>query len=245
MRFLKIVLFIVLTSSAWTTQAACSQFAAKDLSVERFTDVGGGQVRWEQGILYLKQGFIASTNGVYDMTIFSLTPALVAPINGQTIIGLALWTGLEGTPLPGGNYLCNYSRSAATYSVNDVANVIVSAKAATVKTPKISISAVDPQASETAGDPGQFLVALNAPTTKNIRVKLDISGKATNGKDYQRIARALLIPAGNVSGIIEILPVDDVKREGTEKVTIRLAREGIRGYTVKRAVASVSIFDND
>lgn len=89
------------------------------------------------------------------------------------------------------------------------------------------------------------MVALNAPTTHNIRVKLDISGKATNRKDYQRIARALLIPAGNVSGIIEIEPNDDIKREGTEKVIIKLAREGIRGYTVKRAVASVSIIDND
>lgn len=161
---------------------------------------------------------------------------------------MALWTGLNN--IPNANF-SKFTRSVETYSIDGVPNVIISLSGAgggsgipTVKKPKISISAVDPQATETAGDTAQFLVALNAPTTKNVRIKLIISGKATNGKDYQRIARALLIPAGNVSGIIEIDPIDDVKREGPEKVTIKLAAGG-KAYTLKRAAASVTIIDND
>lgn len=243
MNFLKMAVFVALSFSAWTAQSACSQFAAKDVSVERFTDVGGDQVRWEQGTLFLNRGFIPTTSGDYDMTGFDLTPAILAQINGQAIMNLSLWVGLEGTPIPGGNYFCNFSRSAATYPVREVPNVIVSAKAATVKTPKVSISAVDPSCTETAGDTCQFMVVLNAPTTRSIRVKFAITGKATQGKDYARLPRSLLIPGGNVSGIIELVPIDDTKPEGTEAVKLKLLPHS--SYKAKRGFATVQILDND
>lgn len=236
---------MVVCLGGWNAQAA--GIVIEDFSGDRFTDLGGGQVRWEQGTLFVKQGFIPQTSLDVSFSQFELTQDVVNAINGKIVQTLSLWTAL--TNINGADY-GKFTRSVETYSVRGVPNVIISLSGAsggggaTVKKPKISISAVDPQATETAGDTAQFLIALNAPTTKNIRIKLAISGKATNGKDYQRIARGLLIPAGNVSGIIEIEPIDDIKREGSEKVTIKLASGG-KAYTLKRAAASVTILDND
>lgn len=92
------------------------------------------------------------------------------------------------------------------------------------------------------------MIALNAPTTHNVRVKYTIAGKATKGKDYQKIGNSLLIPAGNVSGIIEILPLDDTKHEGAETVQIKLLLESGKSYKAlsgRRASATVQILDND
>ncbi len=116
----------------------------------------------------------------------------------------------------------------------------------TVKTPNVRISAVDPIASESPGDSGRFMVSLNAPSKRNLLVKFEDSGKATKGRDYRRFPNYLVIPAGKVSGTIEILPVDDVKKEGTERVTLKLVGEGINGYNVRSpSVATVMILDND
>lgn len=248
MRFLKALLLTLVFISGSIAQAA--GVVIGDFNVNRFTDLGGGQVRWEQGTLYVKQGFIPITSSNFPFSSFELTQDVVNAINGKTVATLALWTGL--TNINGADF-SKFTRSVETYSIDGVPNVIVSLSGAgggsgipAVKTPKVSISAVDPQASETAGDTAQFLVALNAPTTKNIRVKLDIAGKATKGKDYKRIAPSLLIPAGNVSGIIEVIPVNDVQREGIENIVIKLARGSIKGYTVgKPAAAKVQILDND
>jgi hypothetical protein len=245
MQSLKMIMLMVVCLGGWNAQAA--GIVIEDFSGDRFTDLGGGQVRWEQGTLFVKQGFIPQTSLDVSFSQFELTQDVVNAINGKIVQTLSLWTAL--TNINGADY-GKFTRSVETYSVRGVPNVIISLSGAsggggaTVKKPKISISAVDPQATETAGDTAQFLIALNAPTTKNIRIKLAISGKATNGKDYQRIARGLLIPAGNVSGIIEIEPIDDIKREGSEKVTIKLASGG-KAYTLKRAAASVTILDND
>lgn len=236
---------MVVCLGGWNAQAA--GIVIEDFSGDRFTDLGGGQVRWEQGTLFVKQGFIPQTSLDVSFSQFELTQDVVNAINGKIVQTLSLWTAL--TNINGADY-GKFTRSVETYSVRGVPNVIISLSGAsggggaTVKKPKISISAVDPQATETAGDTAQFLIALNAPTTKNIRIKLAISGKATNGKDYQRIARGLLIPAGNVSAIIEIEPIDDIKREDPEKVTIKLVGGG-KAYTLKRAAASVTILDND
>jgi hypothetical protein len=182
------------------------------------------------------------------ITYSDITPEVVAAFAGRPVMGLAFYTIYANSP----SYSV-FTRSVETYSIHGSPYVIVSVNGAggggtsplpTVKKPSVSISAVDLQASETAGDAAQFLIVLNAPTTKNIRIKLIISGKATNGKDYQKIPRAVLIPAGNVSGIIEIEPINDVKREGPEKVTIKLAAGG-KAYSLKGAVASVTIIDND
>lgn len=117
---------------------------------------------------------------------------------------------------------------------------------ATVANPSVSISAVDPLASEASGDPGKFMINLNAPSAKNIKVKYSIEGKATKGKDYRKFSSSMIIPAGSVFGAIDVWPVDDKENERTEKVTLKLSKKGIKGYSVKgRTMAHVKILDDD
>ena len=120
------------------------------------------------------------------------------------------------------------------------------AQLATVATPKLSISAVDPLASEASGDPGKFMINLNAPSAKSIKVKYRIEGNAKKGKDYRKFSSSLVIPAGSVFGAIDVWPVNDSENERTEKVTLKLSNKGIKGYTVKgRAAANIKILDDD
>ena len=120
------------------------------------------------------------------------------------------------------------------------------AQIATVATPKVSISAVDPLASEATGDPGKFMINLNAPSAKNIKVKYSVEGTAKIGKDYRKFSSSLVIPAGSVFGAIDVWPLNDNENERTEKVTLKLSNKGIKGYTVKgRAAANIKILDDD
>lgn len=63
MKYIKVLMFLALCLNGLAVQAKCSQFAEKQLGVARFTDIGGGQVRWEQGFLFLKQWFVPITSG--------------------------------------------------------------------------------------------------------------------------------------------------------------------------------------
>ena len=120
------------------------------------------------------------------------------------------------------------------------------AQLATVASPKVSITAVDPLASEASGDPGKFMINLNAPSAKNIKVKYSVEGNATKGKDYRKFSSSLVIPAGSVFGAIDVWPVNDKRNEGTEKVTLKLSHKGTKGYSVKgRSVANIKILDDD
>lgn len=249
MKIIKMMAIIALVFNVAGIDAKCNKFASKELSVERFTDAGNGEVRWEQGTLLLKQGFIPITSSNLTLGTFDLTPALVSQINGQTVIPLSLWTSFEGS---GGSIgtspLCNFSRSVATFSINSVPYVLVSTKEASTKKPKVSISAVDPSASETAGDTGQFMITLNAPSNRTIRVKLEATGgKAKKNRDFTGIPKSVVIPSGNVSAIVEVLPIDDTEVEGPEDVKVKVS-SGDNAYSALvggRGKASLIINDND
>jgi hypothetical protein len=55
---------------------------------------------------------------------------------------------------------------------------------------------------------------MECPLNRTIRVKLQASGKAKNNRDYTGVRKGVVIPSGNVSAIVEVLPVDDIASEG-------------------------------
>jgi hypothetical protein len=183
-----------------------------------------------------------------NQTTWSSSNPSVATINAS---GLATAIGAGTT-----NLTASYggiNSNGATLSVNALPNgIMVSPSSATtvlvqpIKKPSIHIAAEDPIATEFSGNAGRFMISLNAPAIKNIVVKLKISGNALKGKDYRSFPASLQILAGKTSGIIDVLPVDDLKREGTERVIVNLIHQGSNGYTIRSpSVASVRILDND
>ncbi|CAG7856419.1 hypothetical protein MCAMS1_00889 [biofilm metagenome] len=250
MKFLRLMLFLALALNGWMVQAKCSEFAADDIGVKRYTDLGGDEARQDSGRLFVKQGFVPLNSRVINKTIdsYNITPDVMAQINGQTIMPLSSWIALDVPQPGGGTTYCNFSKSAATYSVENVPYVIVTVTpggsgGGFVKNPKVSISAVTPTCTETAGAPCQFMITLSGPTRKTTRVRFTVDGKATRNKDYIRFPNSVAIPSGNVSAIVEVIPIDDNQREGNENVRVKLLPSP--AYKLRRASANVQIIDND
>jgi outer membrane autotransporter protein len=75
-------------------------------------------------------------------------------------------------------------------------------------TPIASIEASDPTASKEPLDPGEFLVSLSRPAGEGgVTITYSLSGSATAGVDFEPLAGALVIPAGQTSATISVTPL--------------------------------------
>jgi hypothetical protein len=222
----------------------------------RYTDLSPSEpnldlhkVRIENVDIYSDGTGILTTRVSEETLSFEgMTVDVLNTIAGQVVQTEAVWVSFSR-----GWDLSNFKRSSETYLIDGVPNVIVSLSGASgggnipsVKIPNVNISAIDTSASEIADDTGQFVINFNAPVKKNIKIKFKLSGNATKGKDYERIPNSIVIPAGNTQGIIEIIPINDTKKEGVEKVIITLDPDSAKRYKLRgRKKAVVKILDND
>lgn len=109
----------------------------------------------------------------------------------------------------------------------------------------VSIKATDRNASEAGEDPGAFTISRVGETSTPLSVKLAIGGTATNGSDYQTLAKSVVIPAGSSFVKARVKPVNDnVPAEGKETVIVTLAK-GCSYVVGSPSRAVVSIADND
>jgi hypothetical protein len=86
--------------------------------------------------------------------------------------------------------------------------------------PVVTVAAVD--ATE-AGVQGKFTITRSGGTSSALTVNLNIGGTATSGADYQAIESSVVIPAGVLSKIITVVPIQDDLLEGPEQVTLSIA----------------------
>lgn len=229
---------------------------------DRFTDTGKKDtngiavVRWEQGTLFVDQGFIPITTAEVSASEFNLAPATLNDINGKFVDLLSTWTAYSQQA----GYLDAFQRSNGTYSIKGVPYLIISVKgssgnqpgnscSSTVTTitdgiPVVTLSTPQPNSSEAGPINGRFQIDLDAPRAKKIIVSFTISGSALNGKDYKKIKNSVTIPAGTTSAYVDILTVNDSKKETSETVNISLNPSAT--YTLSNAVAAtINIADND
>ncbi len=207
-------------------------------------------IKNEVGILSVKEGFIQT--GSYRMNAHALgiDVATAQAINGKPFDALATWT--IQIPISG----C-FARSNETYSFKGVPHVTISVKGSDGGTgggtggviikgkPTVSISAAQANAAEGGFLPGRFLIEFDAPRAKKINVSYAISGTARNGKDYTKIKGKVSIPAGESSVAVDISPIDDLNKEPTEKVTLKLKSGGSYKVNKSQKTATVEITDND
>lgn len=78
-----------------------------------------------------------------------------------------------------------------------------------------------------AGLSGQFTIKLSAPAVSLVRVYFSLpflQGRAKEGIDYEEIlpTHSVVIPAGETSRPVNIIPINDDEQEGDETVMIRL-----------------------
>lgn len=160
-------------------------------------------------------------------------------------------------PPPPQCYLLGIPREAVVYIDDN-----------TLSRPVVSIVARDPVATEgtncyrwpgwttptnnlSGTNTATFVVRRDGPTNSNLTVFYTVSGTATNGGDYKLLSGSVVIPAGQRSASIVILPVDDALPEKIETVVLGLIEPPYGSplpspYIVGRpARAAAIIVDND
>ncbi len=95
--------------------------------------------------------------------------------------------------------------------------------------PTVTIAASDNRGIEEGMDPGSFLVSRKGNTKGALTVYYTISTSgwaATNGVDYNYLPGYVVIPDGNASASIQVVPIDDSLPEDRETVILALAANG-------------------
>ena len=163
---------------------------------------------------------------------------------------------LQWTPL------ANTSRHGLTaFSVEAtdgfLTSPILPVKVKTAKFPTVSVSANKPNASETdllhKGD-GQFTISradgdINSPLT----VHFTLSGSANFTADYSLnvngtdVTNTVTIPMGKTSVVVNLVPVDDARGEGTENAILTLSTDSqyTPSASLTKSHATVAIADNE
>ncbi len=114
--------------------------------------------------------------------------------------------------------------------------------------PTVTVTATDPNASETDTDPGQFMITRTGITSSSLVVYYTLAGAALNGGDYTTVPNtvpgSVTIPAGSSSANVTVRPIDDGEYEGDETVVLALASNS--SYQLGSPNnAMVTIHDND
>lgn len=140
---------------------------------------------------------------------------------------------LSVTPLPDTEgefeeYVMLELRPNGAYALGGATSASIRLISATAP-PEISVTASVAEATEAGLTPGAFTISrsgddLSAPLT----VGFAIAGNATPGKDYVKLANRVIIPAGEGSVTLPVLPTQDDVPEMDEEITLYLAL--VNGY---------------
>jgi hypothetical protein len=107
----------------------------------------------------------------------------------------------------------------------------------------VSVSAADNSASEPGSDFGTFSISRSGSTSGNLTVNLVINGTAIGGVDYVPFENPVVIPDGNSSVTLTVIPFEDLFLEPTE--TVHLTLIASPDYNLGGSHATVEIQDND
>ncbi len=92
--------------------------------------------------------------------------------------------------------------------------------------PAIDLWATDAKAAEPhagAAKPAKLTIRRSAPLTDALTVRYTLGGAAVSGQDLSPLAGTLVLPAGEASATLQVLPLTDTIAEGTEDLVISLA----------------------
>jgi hypothetical protein len=99
-------------------------------------------------------------------------------------------------------------------------------------------------AAATEGGAASFVVALSAPSGRDVSVSFaTVNGSAIAGQDYTARSGRLTIPAGDTATTVSVALLDDTADEPAESFGLRLSAPG--AVTLGRAAATATILDND
>jgi Calx-beta domain/IPT/TIG domain/Fibronectin type III domain len=160
------------------------------------------------------------------------TSVKLAKVSNYTVTGLG----------PGTYYFAlsayDTSGNESAYS-SEVSAVVVAVTAL----PTVTISATDPNASESGPDAGTFTASRTGSTSAALTVNYTVGGTASAGGDYAALPGSVTFGTGAASVTITVAPSDDTAVEGNESVIVTLSSNA--AYAIGTpASATVTIADN-
>jgi hypothetical protein len=87
---------------------------------------------------------------------------------------------------------------------------------------RVSLSAIDPTATEAGRTPGIFRVSRTGSTAASLTVFYTIGGTATAGSDYAALPGRVTIPAGVATANVVVTPINDRLTEGNQTIIATL-----------------------
>jgi len=93
--------------------------------------------------------------------------------------------------------------------------------------PTVSVTAVDPSASEVGPDPGVFRITRDIVTAGSLTVNFTVGGSATPGADYASIGTQATIAPSAAFVDVTVTPVNDSEMEGNETVIVTLSASSL------------------
>ena len=111
--------------------------------------------------------------------------------------------------------------------------------------PAATIRALTPAISESGVEPGRFEIALSGPSDLDTQIGFALSGTATPLVDYVLgTTSPAVIPAGALSTIVYLHPIDDDQPEADETVTVTL-QAGPGYHLGTPSQGTILLLDND
>ena len=104
---------------------------------------------------------------------------------------------------------------------------------------QVSTTATDPTATEAGSDLGSFTISRTGSTANPLTVPLNATGTATPAIDYQSLPTTAVIPAGQSTITLTVIPIADSLAEPDE--TIILTVSSSPNYTLTSPTATVRI----
>lgn len=109
--------------------------------------------------------------------------------------------------------------------------------------PIVTLSVREPTATESPLSSAEFMVTRVDDITASFTVNYFVVGNAIQGTDYEIIGTSAVIPAGQASAVIEIVPIDDSATEADETVQMILLSDVT--YEAVSPISIVTILSDD
>ncbi|WP_367870897.1 beta strand repeat-containing protein [Luteolibacter sp. Populi] len=162
-----------------------------------------------------------------------------AKIAGASWLSVASNGALSGTPA-----IANAGANSFTIRMTDNHGVFADAMLTVNVGYPVTVAASAPVARESAEIPGAFLISRGGPVTVGLTVSYTTAGTAVAGDDYGVLSGSVVIPAGESSVVVPLLPIDDGDFEDDETAVLVLSPNA--AYAVSApANAVVTIADDE
>lgn len=218
------------------------------VGVSRYTKLTNTTVSIEYGSLYSSGNYTATVTRNYptdELATRGLSATSLTAIAGKFVID-SKFIDSELATAEGRERLSNYSFSSASYPIEDFGSVyIVTAGGTTPKVPTINVSAAKTKLRE-GGKDSAIEIKLSRAAKDELILRYTLAGTAKIKADYTgpKAVRYVEIPKGKTTFRIPVRPIDDMRKEPTEKLVFQLAKND--GYKIgTQKTVTFTITDND